>query len=173
MTETITLDPWQFKCCAALAADRMATSNDAGWNNASTYERTYLKRLEEETVGACGEMAAAKALDIFFSPSVNTFHKTTDLPHNIEVRATNRDPNGRVSLIIRKNDPSDRIFVLVNGEPPVMHVLGWFIAEDAKKPEYLDNPNGHRESWFVPKDHLHPIAELKSWIAEKKIGVPS
>lgn len=171
MTE-ITLDPWQYKYCMEVAAARMATSNEAGWNNALTYDRGYLKRTEEEIVGACGEFAAAKALDIFWPASVNTFHRTTDLPHNIEVRSTSRE-GGRTSLILRNNDPDDRIFILVVGEPPVMRVIGWFIAGDGKRPEYLDNPHDHRPAWFVPKEDLHPIHILITEIAEKKVATTS
>lgn len=154
MAVTVTISPWEYKACMDVAAARMATSNIAGWNHQSTYQRTYLQRTEEEIVGACGEMAVAKVLDCYWSPSVNTFHAVTDLPRSMEVRSTVRT-NG--SLIVRANDPDDRIYILVTGQPPEMTVVGWINGADAKQDCWKDNPHGHRQAWFVPQDALTPI----------------
>jgi hypothetical protein len=161
----VTLDPWQFKACMDLAATRMATSNEAGWNHASTYRRTYLLRATQEITGACGEMAAAIALDIFWSPSVNTFHAIPDLPFGIEVRSST-DP--KYNLIVRANDPDDRAYVLVLGEPPDLTVVGWYIGADAKRDEYARNPHGMRDCWIVPNAELHDVDVLREHIADQK-----
>lgn len=163
----VTLDPWQYKFCVGVAADRMATSNEAGWNHASTYKRSHLERTVEEVVGACGEMAAAIALNVFWSPSVNTFHKVSDLPGNVEVRSTTK-VNGRVSLIIRDNDPADRIYVLVTGEPPTLDVVGWYIGADARQDRWRCDPKELRPAWFVPRDELHPIEVLAEELAQAR-----
>lgn len=165
MSEVITLDPWQYKACMDLAATRMATSNEAGWNNASTYERGYLLRTTQEVTGACGEMAAARALDIFWSPSVNTFHNVTDLPFGIEVRSST---DMTYNLIVRDNDADDRAYVLVLGEPPRLTVVGWFIGADAKREAYARDPHGLRPCWIVPRADLHHIDVLKEHIADEK-----
>lgn len=154
LSALVALTPWEYKACMDVAATRMATSNEAGWNHGSTYQRTYLQRTQEEIVGACGEMAVAKVLDCYWSPSVNTFHAQTDLPRSMEVRATAR-PTGR--LIIRNNDPDDRIYILVVGEPPNLTVVGWILGAEAKKDQWQENPHGHRQAWFVPQDQLCPI----------------
>lgn len=152
----VTLTPWEYKYCMDVAAVRMATSNGAGWNHASTYQRTYLKRTEEEVVGACGEMVVAKALDCYWIPSVNTFHVESDLRRDVEVRATAGTSN---RLIVRANDPDDRMYVLVVGEPPTMTVVGWIYGHEAKRDEWRDNPHGHRPAWFVPQSALRPIPQ--------------
>lgn len=163
----VTLDPWQYKFCVGVAADRMATSNTAGWNHASTYERDYLERTREEIIGACGEMAAALALNVFWSPSVNTFHAVSDLPGNVEVRSTPKT-TGRVSLIIRDNDPDDRVYVLVVGVPPTLDVVGWYIGADAKQPHYLSDPGEKRPAWFVPRAELHAVEVLAEHLAHNE-----
>lgn len=130
---------------------RLVASTEAGHNHASTYQRGFLKRLEEETIGACGEIAFSKAFGQYWSPSVNTFHEIADVGRDIEVRST-RLNNG--SLIVRNNDADDRWFVLVTGEPPLMTIRGRILGIDAKKKEYLRDPHGHRKAWFVPQDVL-------------------
>jgi len=161
----VTITPWQYKACVDCAAARMATSNEAGWNHASTYRRTWLERTAEEITGICGEMAAATALNVFWWPSVNTFHATSDLPGGVEVRSTTKT-QGRVSLIIRDNDPDDRVYVLVTGEPPTMTVVGWIIGADAKRDEYLSDPRDMRPAWFVPRRDLNPIPVLAEHLAQ-------
>lgn len=133
-----------------LANIRMAVSNDKGLNHASTYQRTYAERQREEVIGACGEMAYAKSVNRFFSPTVNTFHGTPDVG-SVEVRATERMDG---SLIVRDNDADDRWYVLVVGEPPNMKVVGAIKGSEAKQSKWLRNPHGHRKAWFVPQNEL-------------------
>lgn len=165
MSVDVTLSPWQFKACMDGAAVRMATSNVAGWNHASTYKRTWLERTNEEIVGMCGEMAAAIALNVFWWPSVNTFHAESDLPNGIEVRSTIKRGH---KLIVRPNDPDDRIYVLVVGDPPTMTVVGWMVGADAKQDRFSFNPDDIRPAWFVPQSDLNPINVLAAEIAQPR-----
>jgi hypothetical protein len=153
----IELTPWEFKSCVDLANIRMAVSNDRQMNNSSTYERDYLKRIREEIVGACGEQAFAKMHGLYWPPSVNTFHVVPDVGE-VEVRAT-EVPTGR--LIVRDNDPEDRWYYLMIGDFrkgawPQFRLAGCMKGAAAKQDQWLDNPNGYRESWFVPQDALIP-----------------
>lgn len=150
----VELTAWEYKAAVDLANTRMAISNDRGLNHASTYRRTYAERVREETVGACGEMALCKAMNWFFSPTVNTFHGSPDVGDRWEVRATERE-NG--SLIVRDNDADDRWYVLVVGEPPVLRIAGYIRGSDAKQAEWLRDPHGHRPAWFVPQSALKQI----------------
>lgn len=152
----VTLTAWEFKAAVDLASTRMAVSNDRGMNHASTYKRTYLERLEEETVGACSEIAVGKALNWFVSPSVNTFHRVADVGQRVEVRGTKLD-NG--SLIIRDNDADDRWYILVTGEPPNMVVRGRIRGDMAKRDEWVRDPHGRRKAWFVPQNALLPLGD--------------
>ena len=151
----IKLNHWEYKACVDLANARMAISNDKRMNHASTYNRTYAERMVEEIVGAAGEMAVCKAKGWYFSPSVNTFHNIPDVGDAVEVRATARD-NG--SLIVRDNDADNRWFVLVTGEPPSMTIRGRILGRAAKRDEFLRDPGGHRQAWFVPQSRLYPVS---------------
>ena len=152
----ITLTDWEFKACVDLANARMAVSNHEGMNHSSTYRRSHLTRLEQETVGACAEMAVSKALGFPWTPSVNTFHHIADVGKEIEVRGTTRIDG---SLIVRDNDPDHRFYFLVVGEPPNLEVVGYIQGSKAKQEQWLRNPNGHRESWFVPQNELQKLRE--------------
>lgn len=145
---TITLLPWEFKYCVDVASQRLVLSEEKRWNHASTYDRNHLQRIHEEVIGVCAEMIAAKYLDKFWTPSVNTFHATPDIEPNIEVRGSDKP---HYSLIVRDNDPDDRWYILVLGTPPTMTVIGCMRGAEAKQDKWLKNPGGHRQSWFVPQ----------------------
>jgi hypothetical protein len=148
----VTLDPWEFKACVDVANIRMAVSNDSNLNHASTYQRDHLTRIQQEILGACGEMAVCKHLGLFWTPSVNTFHHEPDIPPDIEVRSTDRLDG---SLIVRDNDPPDRRYFLVTGKPPSLLVVGFISGHEARKDEWVRDPHGHRPAWFVPQHALH------------------
>lgn len=152
----VTLSAWEFKSCVDVANTRMAISNDKMLNHASTYQRDYLTRMQDEILGACGELAVCKSVNKFWSPSVNTFHGIADAGHNVEVRTTQRI-NG--SLIVRDNDPDDRWYYLVVGTPPTMTVVGYIKGSEAKRDQWLRDPHKHRLSWFVPQDALYALTE--------------
>lgn len=116
-----------------------------------------VERLSDEVCGACGEIALSKAAGQWFVPSVNTFHRVPDCLGDVEVRSTLRQDG---SLIVRDNDASDRRYVLAVVTAPDVFLAGWLYGRECKKSEYLRNPNGHRESWFVPQSALRPISEL-------------
>jgi hypothetical protein len=156
---TVTIDDWEFKACVDVANSRMAVSNSNGMNHASTYERDHLTRIQQEIVGACGEMAVCKTLGKFWSPSVNTFHAIADVAADIEVRSTDRLDG---SLIVRDNDADDRFYFLVVGVPPLLNVIGYIQGVDAKQDRFVRNPNGHRSAWFVPQSELKPIPKKKA-----------
>lgn len=149
----MTITPREFTAAVEVGAQRLAASAEAGHNHASTYQRGYLERLQQETIGACGELAFCKALGRFWSPSVNTFHSVADVGSNVEVRATTRDDG---ALIVRDNDALDRWFVLITGEPPNLTVRGCIRGDQARRPEWVRDPHGHRLAWFVPQHALRP-----------------
>lgn len=146
---------YEFGGCIDVARDRMLTSLAANWNDASTYRRSYLQRLTEEVVGACGERAYCKAQGNYWDGSVNTFHVEPDAARGVEIRTTTREDG---SLIVRDNDADDRWFVLVTGTPPVMTVRDCILGVSAKRDEYLRDPHAHRPAWFVPQSALRPWA---------------
>lgn len=150
----VKLTNWERKAAIDCANMRMTTSDEAGWNNASTYKRTFTERLAEEVIGACGEIALCKLMNWFWSPSVNTFHHTPDVGSDIEVRSTQLETG---SLIVRDNDADERWYVLVTGDGITMTIRGRIRGADAKRPEWVRDPNSYRPAWFVPQTHLLPL----------------
>jgi hypothetical protein len=111
--------------------------------------------------GALGELAACKALGVFWDGSVNTYRKKPDIPPNIQVRTRPADePRLQYDLIVRKSDKDSDAFVLVAGQRDTFVVRGWISGKDAKSPDFLRNYDGHEEAWFVPRSALRPIEEL-------------
>ncbi len=149
----VKIEPMEFFHAVDTARSRMMVSMAMRINAATTYKRSLNQRINEEVVGAVGEIAIAKTLDAFHIGSVNTFHRVPDCIADTEVRATSFE-NG--SLIIRDNDPENRCYVLVVGEAPTVRIAGWIMGYDAKQDEWIKNPHGHRTAWFVPQSALMP-----------------
>jgi hypothetical protein len=110
----------------------------------------------ESIEGACGELAVAKALGIYWDGSVNTF-KAPDVG-NLQVRTRSKD---HYDLIVRPEDKSEDVFVLVTGVCPDYVVHGWTTGADAKQGCYLQTYGNRPPAYFVPKDRLSPIEELE------------
>jgi hypothetical protein len=141
---------------------RIVASAAQGLNHKSTYSRPMVRRIHEEFIGACGEMAVAKAAGAFFIPSVNTFHRVPDCLGDCEVRSTDIETG---SLIVRDNDSDDRKFVLAIVSDDTVKIAGWLFGRDAKKPEWLRDPHSQRPAWFVPQSSLRPSEEIFAWVA--------
>jgi len=110
----------------------------------------------EHIEGACGELAVAKLLGVFWDGSVNTW-KANDLP-GIQVRT--RSKHG-YDLLLRDDDADEARWVLVTGRCPAYVVHGWISGADAKRPEYLQAYGGRPPAFFVPSSRLRPIDELR------------
>jgi len=102
--------------------------------------------------GACGELAVAKFLGIFWDGSINTF-KAPDVGL-LHVRHTQL-PNGH--LFIREGDDERGLYVLVTGFHPIYKIPGFMIAINGMKDEYSKNPNGKFPTWMVPQSKLLDI----------------
>lgn len=152
----VSLTAWEYKQCVDVATTRMSVSIANKITDINHEQRNYNKRLLVDILGACGEVAVAKAINRYWAPSVNTFHTIPDIAPNIEVRTTT---NTSGSLIVRDNDPDDRYYFLVVGEPPNLEILGWIKGGEAKKESWKRNPHGHRASYFVPQNALTALKE--------------
>lgn len=148
----------EFGHAVATAWMRILASAVQRLDHATTYKRSLVKRLEEEVVGACGEMAVGKHAGRWFVPSLNTFHRTPDCFEDVEVRSTAVVPGGR--LIVRDNDSDSRRYVLALVTGDRVRLCGWAYGHEAKKPEYLNAPHRQRPAWFVPQEALRPMSEL-------------
>lgn len=109
----------------------------------------------EHCEGACGELALAKKLGLYWNGSIDTF-SANDLP-GLQVRTRSRP---EYELIIRPQDSDDAIWVLLTGQSPEFWVRGWIRGREAKQKEWLRSYGNRPEAYFVPTDRLHPVEEL-------------
>lgn len=107
--------------------------------------------------GACGEMAVAKALDIYWAGSINTFKKERDVG-DWEVRTRSKD---YYDLLIRPDDDDKNIYILVTGEIPNFKIHGFISGKNGKRQEWMKDYGGRPPAYFVPKNYLTNIKEIK------------
>lgn len=116
------------------------------------------KSLRNHALGAAGEMVVAKAIGVYWIPSVNTF-KLPDVGA-VQVRCRSGDSD-KHELIVRDDDSPDEVFVLVasrgDGE---FRVRGWIKGVDARVRDWRKAHGGREEAWFVPHANLHPMSLL-------------
>jgi hypothetical protein len=159
VSPVVTLTISEIVQCYWLAGHRITASDAQSLNHASTYKRGIRTRFDEESVGAIGEKAFAKWMNLYSTDPVNTFHRIPDCGDRFEVRSTSVR-NGR--LIVRDNDADDRIFVLALVALDGRVILrGWIRGVDAKHPQWVWNPNGSRQAWGVAQESLSPMDRLK------------
>ena len=121
------------------------------------YEKRYSDHLRGHFLGACGEVAVAKLLGLHWAGTVDAFKDKPDILPNIEVR---HRFDHKHDLIVRHDDPGERIYVLSTGDPPDIYVHGWMHGEDAKNDKWLRNYGGHKPAFFVPQKFLHDLETL-------------
>jgi hypothetical protein len=73
-----------------------------------------------------------------------------------------RSSSTHTNLIVRPNDRSDRLYVLVTGAIPNYLIHGFMLGWDAKKPIYKSNPGGLGEAYFVPAKALRPMEDFQA-----------
>jgi hypothetical protein len=113
--------------------------------------------LDLHTVGAIGEFAVAKALNLYQGFTVNNFDGP-DIEPDIQVRTT-RLKGGR--LIMTERDEPFQKYVLVVGEEPELDVVGWVWGFEGQEKKWLTDPKNNRPpAYFVPRDALRPIETL-------------
>jgi hypothetical protein len=101
--------------------------------------------------GACGELAVARFLGLYWDGSVNTFKDGGDV-QQYQVRTS---PQHTHRLIIREDDDPDAIFFFVTGMCPRYKIRGWIRGRDAMRDKWLDDPHGREAAYFVPAKALN------------------
>jgi hypothetical protein len=106
--------------------------------------------------GALGEVAVAKALNLYWDGSVDTW-KAPDIGDHIQVRCRSKEGD---ALIVRDGDSDTEVFILVTGQAPKYTVRGWLTGAEAKQEKWISNPGGRGAAFFVPQSELRPLSEL-------------
>lgn len=144
---------------AAMASDvgrmRQLSSIKAGLQDAHGFEGV---GWSEHIEGACGEMALAKQLGVYWDGSVNSFHRP-DVGGRFQVRTRSRHD---YDLIVREADSDEDVFVLVTGRCPHYTVRGFILGKDAKRDEYKASFGNRPPAFFVPQAALQCLSNLPS-----------
>ncbi len=138
-----------------LEACRSGRPNLYGLKNA-----TFHDGLAAHIDGACGEMAFAKARNLYWDGSVNTFQAGGDVGL-VQVR-TRRAMH--YDLIVRDNARDEDWYVLVLGSlnlGPTFRVVGAIRAGDAKQPQWRRDHGGHGAAYFVPQAALRAFTTAR------------
>lgn len=148
----ITLSPAELACARTVAALRHYSAQLRGSRDAHGLERQTSD--DAHYAGVCAEMAAAKALGLYWPASVNSY-KAPDLMPDWQVRGRSRHD---YELIVRRDDPDEHRYVLVTGLAPKLVVRGWLWGREAKREEWLRTHGGRPAAYFVPTDVLRRVA---------------
>jgi len=121
-----------------------------------------------DDLGRLGEIAFSIATELPINRRTGVSKQAGDVG-GVEVRTTRYNEVGR--LLVRKFDLPDKPFALVTSltsDPPWrrFRIPGWIVGRDAQRDEWLDDPNGRGEAWWVPQTALRPISELLELRAE-------
>jgi hypothetical protein len=112
--------------------------------------------FEINVVGAAGEMAAAKYLNVYNRLGINTYHGA-DIGIGLQVRTVTK-PDGE--LPIREGDKPEELFIMVQGKVPTFRICGFISAAEGRAVGRVANPFGGKPATFVAQSLLHPIEEL-------------
>ena len=107
--------------------------------------------LELHYQGCLGEMAFAKAMNLYWSGAGLSYHFDDDVGR-IQVRVTKYATG---CLIVRPNEKAgEEPWVLVTGQDASYRVVGWIPGREAKQEMWLRDPAGRPPAYFVPQDAL-------------------
>lgn len=167
-TEAVTLYWYECEQAMYVGSRRSIECMRMGIDDRHHYSRHPSR--EDHMEGAGAEKATARYLNLDWTASINTFHRKTDQDEDppadvgraVEVRWRRDEGDSHpLDLIVRKDDPDDRIYVLVVGAMPTYELVGSITGTRAKQDQWYKNPGGHRPAWFVPQSALKPIRQLK------------
>lgn len=115
--------------------------------------------------GVWGEMVVAKALGLYWEPTVDTF-KAPDLAQNLQVRWAESETD---RLLVRPADPAGDLYVLVTGTGPGFIVRGWMDGATAKREAYLTHlGNGRPPVYAIPAEGLYPLRALAQQLERER-----
>jgi hypothetical protein len=149
---TVTLTWHEVLMANAVGGMRQLSAVKAGKQDRHGYDGA---GWSEHIEGACGEIAVAKLLGVFWDGSVNTW-KANDLP-GLQVRTRSRHD---FELLVRPQDDDSTPWVLVTGKCPEYRVRGYLYGHEAKRGEWLRSYGGRPKAYFVPHSNLRPMEEL-------------
>jgi hypothetical protein len=124
-----------------------------------------------DLLGAGGELAVAKALNVYWSAAVNLraqAHGEGDVgPYQVR---TASKPHYRLALY--KSDPGEAVFILVVLRAPrEFEIKGWILGAEAKRECFWDK-SIPRPCYMVPHCELNAIEDLINASPEEARALP-
>jgi len=113
---------------------------------------------EYDVVGAIGEAAVAKHLNLYWDGSLGELG-ASDV-QDIEARTRSEDWH---ELILHDRDEGQDLFILcyvIDEWLPEVGLVGWCWAKNFQTDEYWKDPAGGRPAYFVPPEELLPMPLL-------------
>ncbi|AEX55978.1 hypothetical protein S-CBS4_gp011 [Synechococcus phage S-CBS4] len=124
--------------------------------------------LRMHILGAGGEMAVASYLglkDGVFE-EVEANRGSSDLPFDIDVKTRSRHYYDLICLL---DEREDKTLVLVTVENREIRLHGWIRASEAKQAQWKKEYVANRPCYFVPKENLRSMEELKECLAAQTL----
>lgn len=150
----VELTPHELMIAAEVGAKRHARSVLAGRKDYGGYRGG---GWDIHIEGACGELAVAKGLGLYWSGMGQGIEDDTDVS-GLQVRTRSR--HSYELYIWPKDDPASN-FVLVTGTGVIFRLQGWYEAARAQAhPQWLTSPTGREKAFFVPNDQLHSLSTI-------------
>lgn len=120
--------------------------------------------LRMHILGAGGEMAVASFLGLknFVFQETEATRGSCDLPFNIDVKTRSRHYYDLICLL---DESEDKTLVLVTIQNQEIRLHGWLHAHQAKQKQWKKEYVPGRPCYFVPKDNLRSMEELKQCLA--------
>lgn len=146
----VLLTPYELEMAAIQGMRRQIEAVQKGLGHIAGYEGI---GWDIHIEGAAGELAFAKAINRYWSGSVNTFKTGGDVGA-LQVRTRSKHS---YELLVRDGDRDDDLFVLVTGTAPHFKVWGWIYGRDAKRPEWKQTHGNRPAAYFVPHGALIPL----------------
>lgn len=113
-----------------------------------------------DIIGACGECAVAKALNVYWLAGINQRKEEPDVGENTQVRYST---NPSLGMVVRQNDPDHFRYVHVSGSIPTFTVHGWIKGVEAKREEWFKDVGGRgKPAYWVPQSFLHSFGERRA-----------
>lgn len=156
--EKIHLSDLEVELAKMVAKERTAISRKDGVKNQKISEDD---DFEIEFVGFCGELAVAKAMNVFPDLSIRSrsggFDLTSAAGNRVEVKTTRHNKGSLVARLKTRASDSDH-FVLVTGSPPNMVLRGHIPTKD-----FIKEVNIGKLSDKYPEAYILPQSKLNEW----------
>jgi hypothetical protein len=163
MNYTVDLTPMEVEFAEHLGESRRRVSIEMDLGDETRFADNEKQPPIIEIRGAAGEMAYCKMLSIYFVPTINTF-KDPDVGNITQIRTTHRE---RGSLIIRKKDPPDQLYVLMIGDMPTFRFVGYILGSEGMRSQWWGTRGTDRPPcWWVPQEMLK---QTLTWEDNKKL----